>query len=102
MSLTVLCGLSIATNNCLALVPYGKGLKMRYGESTAYKQMGTKKRKRKHMEPVACVWKPGGSTEADVCPQLPWVKKEAGAGAPVLSYLEVMPKFDLNESQGSI
>ena len=28
MSLTVLCGLSISTNNCLALLPYGKGLEI--------------------------------------------------------------------------
>lgn len=62
-------------------MPYGKGLKTRYGESTAYKQMGMKKKKKrqcKHVEPVARAWKPGGSTEADACPQLPSVKKEAG------------------------
>lgn len=98
MSLTVLCGLSISTNNCLALLPYGKGLKTCDGEHTPYKQMGRENREWKHKEPAACVGKPGGSTEADVSAQPPSGKKARSLDAPVISYLEVCVTMYLNES----
>jgi hypothetical protein len=47
MSLTVLYDLPISTNNCLALLPYSKGLKIYDGVNTMSKQMDTEKRKSK-------------------------------------------------------
>lgn len=68
-------------------MPYGKGLKMRYGESTAYKQMGTEKKK--SASTVACV--EAGWEHRSRCLSWASVGEEGGrAGAPVLSYLEVM------------
>lgn len=48
-----------------------------------------KKREHKHMEPAAHVWKPGGSTEADVSSAS--VREESPeSDAPVISHLEVI------------
>lgn len=74
-------------------MPYGKGLKTRYGESTAYKQMGMKKKKKTVQARGAC----GACVEAGWehrgrCLSSASLGEEGGrAGAPVLSYLEVMP-----------
>lgn len=72
-------------------MPYGKGLKPCYGERTAYKQMGMKKKKvQAHGAYGACV--EAGWEHRDRCLSSASIGEEGGrAGAPVLSYLEVMP-----------
>lgn len=90
MSLTVLCGLSISTNNCLALLPYGKGLKICWGENGTYKQMGTGKKERAR---AYRAWNVCGKARWEFwsrCLPLSSVMGASIQDLPVISYLKVL------------